>query len=79
MTVPLLVLLEVNVEGWTVLVRWERALQFQPHLAVPTNTTHLQALAGMTVDQCQPAVPCFDWLLWGHPFLACVHRATCYT
>ena len=67
---PFLVFREVNVEGWTVLVRWERAFQFQAHLPVPKNTTQQQALARMPVDQCQPAVRCFDWLLWGHPFLA---------
>ena len=35
----------MNVEGWTVLIRWERALQFQAHLAVQRDTTQLQALA----------------------------------
>jgi hypothetical protein len=47
-----LAFLEMNVEGWTVLVRWERALQFQAHLAVQRHTTQLQTLARMTVDQC---------------------------
>src|SRR5262245_32079679 len=69
-----LVFLEVNVEGWTVLVRWERALQFQAHLPIPKNPTHQHALAGMPVEQCQPAVRCFEWLLWGHPVLACASR-----
>ena len=69
-----LVFLEMNVERWTVLIRWERALQFQAHLAVQRHTTQLQALACMTVDQCQPAVPCFDWLLWSHFLLASVHK-----
>src|SRR5688572_16168574 len=65
---PFLVLLEVNVQGWTVVVRWERALQFQAHLAVPAHAAHAQAFARMTVVQRQPAVPCPDGVVQGHPY-----------